>query len=451
MKLKTIYKCQNCAFESSKWVGKCPSCEAWNTFIEDVINVGKKEPVRQHQNLNLAKASIIQDETSENRITTDITELDNVLGGGFKEGSVTLLSGEPGIGKSTLTLQICQKLAEKKQSIFYISGEESVHQIASRAKRLNIKNENISIITENNLEAILDFLEKEKPGFVIIDSIQVINSTEVESFSGSINQIKYCTEQLMTFAKKNNIPLLIIGHVTKEGGIAGPRVLEHLVDTVLFLEGERFQHYRILRGFKNRFGSTNEIGIFEMGEEGLTEVKNPSKIFLEGKKENAIGSAITVNLEGNRPILLEVQALTNTTVFGYPKRTTSGFDLNRLQLLSAVIQKHLKLNLSNQDIYINVVGGFKLNEPANDLSIIMAIISSFKKIALPEKTIFLGEVGLSGELRSISNLSRRIQEAEKLGFEQVITSKTKEKLSQSKIKVTMVQDLEEAMKFNTLN
>jgi len=446
MKLKTIYKCQNCQFESSKWVGKCPECEAWNSLHEETINVGKPEIIRSHQSLDNKPNYISSFDKEEKRVLTKITELDNVLGNGFKEGSLVLLSGEPGIGKSTLTMQICQKVAEQKAKVVYITGEESSEQVANRAVRLGVSNNNIQIISENNLENILDILKNFQPDFIIIDSIQVINSNQIDSLGGSINQIKFCTEEIMTVCKSKNITALIIGHVTKDGNIAGPRVLEHLVDVVLFLEGERYQQLRLLRALKNRYGSTNEIGLFEMNENGLNEIKNPSKIFLDGRKNHAVGSSITVNMEGNRPFLIEVQALTNTTVFGYPKRTTSGYDLNRLQLLAAVIQKHLKLNLNSHDIYLNVVGGFKLNEPANDLAVIMAIISSFKQIPLPENTVFIGEVGLSGELRSVSHLKKRVTEAEKLGFNHIIIPSSKESNSLKSEKIQTVEDLEKAFK-----
>ncbi len=446
MKLKTIYICENCQYESQKWIGKCPACEAWNSFSEDVVMKDSTLQNREARGLAITPSALGHNLNSPQRIVTQMEELNRVLGGGILEGSVTLLSGEPGIGKSTLTLQICQQVAEKKSKVLYISAEESAHQIASRAARLNIKNENIQILSETLLENILSTIEKEKPEFVIVDSIQVIYSSQIPSFAGSMNQVKFCTETLTNFSKKNNIPLFIIGHVTKDGNVAGPRVLEHLVDTVLFIEGERYQNFRIIRCLKNRFGSTNEIGIFEMTEDGLKEIKNPSQIFLEGRKLGSIGSAITATIEGTRPLLVEVQALTNLSPFGYPKRAGSGFDLNRLQLLVAVIQKHLHINLSNQDVYINVVGGLKLNEPAADLAVIMAIISSFKKEPVASDTIYFGEVGLSGELRSVTQTGKRIQEAQKIGFAKAVIPKTKEKISTTKIVIEMLEDLEKFMK-----
>ena len=451
MKTKTVYTCQNCDYQSPKWVGKCPECNTWNSFTEETYRKPTGAISESRHPLSApSKISGLHEYNgpgkTDTRIITRFTDLNLVLGGGFKVGSLVLLSGEPGIGKSTLTMQLCQDAAALDQKVLYISGEESPEQIADRAKRLGVTSPNISLLGETNLENILDHLHKQKPNLIVIDSIQVLHSAEVGSLSGTINQIRFSTEKLMEYCKGNNVTGLIIGHVNKEGSLAGPKVLEHLVDTVLFLEGERYQNFRIIRGLKNRFGSTNEISIMEMHEEGLREIENPSAIFLDGRKSNAIGSALTVTLEGSKPIILEVQALTNTTVFGYPKRTSSGFDLNRLQLLSAVIQKHLKLNLSSQDIFANVVGGFRLAEPAADLSVAMAIISSFKKIALPEKAIFLGEIGLSGELRSIGKLAKRVKEAEKLGFNTIITARSSEKINSGKIKMIHVQDLEQAAK-----
>lgn len=452
MRLKTIYVCQKCEYQSPKWLGKCPECSEWNSFIEDVEAVQSKSERsklsrHQHPTSQSEISKIVSNSEIEKRLSTRFPEFNRVLGGGFKPGSLVLLSGEPGIGKSTLTLQICQDLAEQTDQVFYISGEESAEQISGRAHRLKVNNQNISLLSETNLESILNHLNKNRPNFVIIDSIQVLSSLEMPSLSGSINQVKFCTEALMEFAKANNTIMFIIGHVTKDGNLAGPRVLEHLVDTVLFLEGERSQNYRILRGLKNRFGSTNELAIFEMLPTGLEEVANPSEIFLQGRLPNAIGSAITVSLEGEKALLLEVQALTNTTVFGYPKRTSSGIDLNRLQLIAAVIQKYLKMNLNSQDIYLNVIGGIKIAETASDLSMAMAIISSYKKVPLPNETIFLAEIGLSGELRPIGHLEKRLKEAEKMGFQTIVTAKTSKPVHYSgKIKIISISRLEEAVK-----
>lgn len=448
MKLKTVFNCEKCGYQSQKWLGRCPECEAWNSFYEDIIE--KNKPSKT-QGTSLSTTPLSHESEPEIRINTNIAELNRVLGSGLVKGSMVLLSGEPGIGKSTLTLQISHNIAKNNSKVLYISGEESHHQVSMRAQRLGIKNQNLHFLAETNFENILATIENTKPDFIILDSIQVIYSSEIPSMAGSITQVRFCTESIMNFAKKTATPVLLIGHVTKDGNLAGPRVLEHLVDTVLFLEGERYQNYRVLRSLKNRFGPTHEIGIFEMSEEGLTEVTNASKLFLDGRKEGTIGSAITATLEGTRPLLVEVQALTNVTHFGYPKRAGSGFDLNRMQLLIAVIQKYLNLNLSNQDVYINVVSGFKLHEPAADLAVIMAIISSFKKTALHPTTIYIGEVGLSGELRTVTDLEKRIQEAEKMGFSRIVIPKTSKPFktsnsSSNKAEIIMAESLKDLMK-----
>jgi len=412
MKSTTTYICKSCAYESPKWIGKCPSCNNWNTF-EEKKNIPKKQQKRM-QGIAKKAAPLTFQNTSEQRYKTNISELDNVLGGGFIKDSLVLLSGEPGIGKSTLTLQICEKIASLNKKVLYISGEESPTQISNRASRLGIQNELITIISENSLENIIATLNQEEPDFIIIDSIQVISSESANSLTGSISQVRLATEVLMEFAKKNNKAMLVIGHVTKEGNLAGPRTLEHLVDVVIHLEGERYQNLRLLRGIKNRFGPTSEVGIFEMTQNGLTEVKNPSEKFLEDRKENSIGSILTVTLQGNRPFIIEVQALTNTTVFGYPKRTASGFDVNRLNLLIAVIQKYTGINLTNQDIYVNVIGGIRINEPAADLAVILAILSSYNQKPLPSNYVAIGEVGLSGEIRKTTQMAKRQKEVEKM-------------------------------------
>ncbi len=438
MKLKNVFVCQKCGFTSPKWSGKCPDCDNWNTFIEDVIDI---KPDRVHKGLAAPLQGLTETTLNETRLTTDIAELDRVLGGGLVEGSVILVSGEPGIGKSTLTLNVCANIAKTVKKVLYISGEESGGQISLRAKRLGIANENIFLVSETNLENILATLEKEKPDFTVIDSIQVISSPNLPGTAGSIGQVRFCAESLIGHAKKNGIPLVIVGHVTKDGNLAGPKILEHMVDAVLLIEGERHQNMRIVRSIKNRFGSTNEIGLFEMVESGLVQVQNASRFFLEGRKEGSFGSVITSTMEGTRPLLIEVQALTSLTTFGYPRRAASGFDLNRLQLLIAVIQKHLGLDLLNQDVFINVVGGFRLADPAADLAVVSAIISSFKKEPAADDAVYIGEVGLSGELRTVPHLERRIQEAAKIGFKKIYVPKTAEKTSAKGISLTPITDI----------
>lgn len=450
MKVKTIFVCQKCGFQSPKWLGRCPDCQEWNSLSEESqMTAPKNNSIsasrHEHRPVNSILKLDQHRESAVSRFPTRFTDLNNVLGGGVKIGSLILLSGEPGIGKSTLTLELCADAVTAQQSVLYISGEESSEQIASRARRLKINSADISLLSETCLENILGQLENLQPQVLVIDSIQVLYSLDIASLPGSISQIRYCTERLMEVCKSRQITCLIVGHVNKEGELAGPKVLEHLVDTVLFIEGERHQQLRLIRGLKNRFGSTNEIAIMEMGESGLTEVANPSEIFLQGRKKNALGSAITVTLEGTRPLLLEVQALTNPTIFGYPKRTANGLDINRLQLIAAVLQKYLKMNLNAQDIFANVIGGFKLSEPSVDLSVAMAIISSFKKIPLPEKSVFLGEIGLSGELRPASHLEKRIKEASKLGFDTIVTAASpKTPTGGGKSKILSVNDLEQA-------
>ncbi|MFH1284079.1 MAG: DNA repair protein RadA [Candidatus Peregrinibacteria bacterium] len=433
MKLKTIYVCQKCSYETSKWTGRCPQCEAWNSLTEDVINVGRSDISKTPRKLKISPASpapLNKIKSDTKKILTGIGEFDRVIGDGIVPGSLTLLSGEPGIGKSTLTLQLANNIAKTEKTLL-VSGEESVEQIANRAERLGLNEKNLTALNELNLETILETVRKEKPGFVIIDSIQVISSMDLPSSPGSITQVRYCTERLMETAKTTSIPVILIGHVTKDGTLAGPRVLEHLVDTVLHLEGDRFQQFRILRSAKNRFGSCSEVGIFEMTEKGMTEVKNPSQQFLEGRKENAIGSSITVAVEGTRPFLVEVQALVSTSPFGYPKRTANGFDLNRLQILIAVLEKHGRLSLQNQDVFVNVVGGIKLKEPASDLAVLMAIASSFLKKPINPSIAIFGEVGLSGELRKVSHFEKREKEANALGFTKIISSENFREITQA--------------------
>ncbi len=421
MKLKTIYLCTKCGAESPKWGGQCLGCGSWNTIVEDVVNIGKKE--KAISSVALKPTITIKHRSAKNqRLHTQISEFDRVVGGGFTSDSVVLLAGDPGIGKSTLTLQICDRMAGIGQKVLYFSGEESVDQISDRANRLKAKNP-ISVLNLNSLESILATIEAEKPGFVVVDSVQVMASEELASQAGSISQVRYVTEQLMQVSKSQNIPILLIGHVNKEGNLAGPQVLTHLVDTVLFLEGDRFHQFRLLRTTKNRFGAVDEVGVFAMEEKGLIEVKNPSALFLEGRAENPIGSVIVPVLEGTRTFLVEVQTLTSYTHFGYPKRTASGVDLNRLNIILAVLERYAKIKLDNTDVFVNVVGGLKLSEPAIDLAVAMAVASSKTKKPLPPDLVVMGEIGLSGEVRNVTQMEKRLKEAEKLGFKQILSAK----------------------------
>ncbi len=418
MKLKTVYICQNCQFQTSKWAGKCNDCGTWNSMMEDVINVGKEaKKSRVVRRSTTEKPQGIQLKSpSVTRTITGISEWDQVLGGGMVEGSLVLLSGEPGIGKSTLTLQVVDRMAAKKESVLYVTGEESVDQVSDRAKRLGCSQENVQLLFETQLESLLTTIELIKPEFLVVDSIQVMTSAEIPGSAGSISQVRFVTEVLMNTIKRLKIPTLLIGHVNKDGNIAGPKVLEHLVDTVLILEGERDRELRMLRAVKNRFGSVSEVGLFEMTEKGMVEVLNPGERTLENRPENTMGSCLTMSLEGHRPLLMEVQALVSKTNFGYPKRTSSGFDRNRLELLVAVLQKHTKLNLADQDIYINVVGGLRLQDPAADLAICMALASSLLKKTVPRDLVVFGEVGLTGEVRPGFRAAEREKAVKKLGL-----------------------------------
>lgn len=418
MKLKTVYICQNCESQSPKWLGKCPQCNSWNSLVEEVVNVGKAEPSKSAlRGVAPRSPEALKLQTNPlERLASGIEEWDQVLGGGFMPSQLVLLSGEPGIGKSTLTLQITGKMALQKEKVLYVTGEESVEQVADRAHRLGIQSQNLVLLQENNLENLLSVVRSEKPDFLVVDSVQVMSSEELPSGAGSIGQVRLVTESLMQVIKSEHIPTLLIGHVNKEGQIAGPKVLEHLVDTVLLLEGERDHEFRVLRSLKNRFGSVNEVGFFEMEEAGMRELKNPGEKVLQNRPADAIGSALSMIMEGNRPLLLEVQALVSRTVFGYPKRTASGFDRNRLELLVAVLQKHTDMNFLDQDVYVNVVGGLKVHDPALDLAVCLALSSSYNKKPLPTDLVAFGEVGLTGEVRSVSRMKERSSALEKLGL-----------------------------------
>lgn len=418
---KTVFYCQSCGYESAKWMGQCPGCREWNTFVEEPVIVSggsnrKLTAIRREEPTLLSKVS----RENNCRISTEIQEFDRVLGGGIVSGSMVLVGGDPGIGKSTLLLQMCLLLVSRNHKVLYISGEESLQQIKIRADRLGDYSGDLMMLCETDLETIQEVIERIRPELVVIDSIQTMCKSDVSSAPGSVSQVRESTGVFMKIAKTLGVTVFIVGHVTKEGVVAGPRVLEHMVDTVLYFEGERHAAYRILRSVKNRFGSTNEIGVFEMGESGLREVLNPSQYLLDGRPEGASGSVVACLMEGTRPVMVEVQALVCRTNFNMPRRTAAGMDYNRVNLLMAVIEKRLGLSLANWDAYINIAGGMKLNVPALDLAVVAAIISSYKDLAIDEKTVIFGEVGLSGEVRGVSMAAQCVQEAKKLGFEKCI-------------------------------
>jgi len=420
-KIKTSYICSECGFESPKWYGKCPSCGEWNTLNEE-LNSQQTKNSFSNSFSTVNQVLALDDICGENdeRIPTKIEEFDRVLGGGIVEGSLVLLSGDPGIGKSTILLQICQNLGSKGQKILYVSGEESANQIKLRAVRIGVTTNNLFILSQTDLATIVECIKAEKPDIVIIDSIQTMVYEQVNSSAGSITQVRECTNVFMHTAKGLGIPIFIVGHVNKDGAIAGPKVLEHIVDTVLYFEGERNYSYRILRGVKNRFGSTNEIGVFEMTADGLKEVLNPSLMMISGRPKNTSGTCVACVMEGTRPILAEVQGLVCATGFGTPRRMSTGFDYNRMSMLLAVLEKRAGYFFNNMDAYVNVVGGLKLDEPAADLTVALALVSSLKDKAVDDKTIAFGEVGLAGEIRAVNNCEQRIAEAKRLGFERCI-------------------------------
>ena len=418
-KVKSVFVCRECGFESPKWLGKCSGCGAWNSMDEEIVAPKTASSPALNKTTAFAKPLNEINISEEERFVTQIDELDRVLGGGIVKGSVVLLSGDPGIGKSTILLQICNSL-QKNLKILYVSGEESASQIKLRASRLGVESHNVSIMTETDTETVCEYISSAKPDLVMIDSIQTMSLSGLSSSAGSIVQVRESTNLLMRTGKSLGIPIFIVGHVNKGGDIAGPKVMEHIVDTVLYFEGERNQSYRILRGIKNRFGSTNEIGVFEMTDIGLKEVENPSAMLLSGRMADVSGGCITCVIEGTRPILAEVQGLVTPSGFGNARRTATGFDYNRLNLLVAVLEKRLKLNFSNFDTYVNIIGGMRLDEPAADLAVAMALVSGYRDIPLEENLIAFGEIGLSGEIRSVSRVQSRINEAARLGFTKCI-------------------------------
>jgi len=428
-KIKTAFFCSNCGYMSAKWQGKCSSCNQWNTLVEEVIEKDKDEQNWKGYSAETTtnKAIALNDVQTkvEKRIITPDPELNRVLGGGIVAGSIVLVAGEPGIGKSTLFLQIGLMLQNLR--VLYISGEESEQQIKMRAERVNIQNDNFYLLTETNTNSIFNEIKKVKPNVVIIDSIQTLQSSLIESSAGSVSQIRECTSEFQRFAKETNTPVFLIGHITKDGSIAGPKILEHIVDTVLQFEGDRHYAYRILRTLKNRFGSTNEIGIYEMDAGGMKTVANPSEILITQREENLSGTSIAATLEGMRPLLIEVQALVTQSVYGTPQRTVSGFDLRRLQLLLAVLEKRGGFHFGVKDVFVNIAGGLKVEDPSIDLAVICSLLSSYEDVSLPQKICFAGEVGLNGEIRAVNRIEQRIAEAEKLGFDKIIVSKYNKK------------------------
>jgi DNA repair protein RadA/Sms len=438
-KAKSIYVCSECGYESVKWYGKCPTCGEWNTMQEQApIVAGKKRSGSFNSKVSIQSVLKLSEISSdiESRLLTGIKEFDRVLGGGIVEGSLVLLSGDPGIGKSTILLQICQKLGESKK-ILYISGEESARQIKLRANRLNVDTENLYILAQTDVSVIVETVKAEHPDMVVIDSIQTMMLDDVSSSAGSITQVRECTNIFMHLAKSLGIPIFVVGHVNKDGAIAGPKVLEHIVDTVLYFEGERNYSYRILRSAKNRFGSTNEIGVFEMTQGGLKEVENPSLMMLSGRPKNTSGTCVACTMEGSRPILAEVQGLVTASGFGTPRRMSTGFDYNRMSMIIAVLEKRAGYYFNGMDTYLNVIGGLKLYEPAADLSVALALVSSLKDEVVNENTLAFGEIGLAGEIRAVNNCEQRITEAKRLGFTKCIIPFHNYKSLSKDLKVSM--------------
>lgn len=454
-KLKQVYICQECGYESGKWMGKCPSCNEWGSLVEEVVEAKKPSLTAPSSRGAASSAPVkLRDVKIENetRTTTGMKELDRVLGGGIVKGSLILVGGDPGIGKSTLLLQICEELGNQNRQVLYISGEESVAQIKMRGERLNVHTENLNLLAETNMSFIEAHIKNTKPDLVILDSIQTVYCDDITSAPGSVSQVREATHKLMNLGKGYGITIMIVGHVTKEGALAGPRVLEHMVDTVLYFEGERHASFRILRAVKNRFGSTNEIGVFEMQDVGLKEVLNPSEIMLAGRPMDVAGSLVSCALEGTRPMLIEVQALASFTSFGMPRRTATGIDYNRMVILIAVLEKRAGLDMGNYDVYVNLAGGMRINEPSLDLAAALAIASSFRNTPIDPHTVVFGEVGLTGEIRGVAMAEKRVVEAAKLGFKTCIMPKANvEKLPFIKgIKVIGVSHIGEALEVITV-
>lgn len=448
-KKSTAFFCQSCGYESAKWLGQCPGCREWNTFVEEPVDKGSKSG-KMSFSPGRAVPVMLKDITGgeSERISSGIGEFDRVLGGGIVKGSLVLIGGDPGIGKSTLLLQVTRNLTKTGHKVLYVSGEESLRQIKMRADRLGTDFDTLKILCETNLSDIGEAIKAEAPETVVIDSIQTMYKEDISSAPGSVSQVREATSFLMQIAKQLEINIFIVGHVTKEGAVAGPRVLEHMVDTVLYFEGDRHASYRILRGVKNRFGSTDEIGVFEMRAEGLKEVLNPSEFMLSGRAGDASGSVITCSMEGTRPVMIEIQALVCRSNFGIPRRQTTGMDYNRVNLLMAVIEKRAGLNIGDHDAYVNIAGGLKINEPSLDLATVMAIVSSFRNKAVDEKTVIFGEVGLSGEVRAVSQAEQRVSEAYKLGFTTVVlpASNISDRLKSFKgIEIIPVSNIKEAL------
>lgn len=444
-KEKSVFFCQECGYESAKWLGKCPGCGQWNTFVEELVSKQSNDTARLLPSSEpMTLQEIYYDDVL--RIDTGIHELNRVLGGGMVPGALMLLAGDPGIGKSTLTMQLTGSI-QMQEKILYVSGEESRQQLKMRAQRLGVSTEQLYILTENNLAVIEKHIDKIKPGLLILDSIQTVYLPEITSAPGSVSQLRECTGKLLQWAKGLGLSVIVVGHVTKDGSVAGPRVLEHMVDTVLFFEGERHNHFRVLRALKNRFGSTNEIGVFEMQEQGLRQVHNPSEVFLSERPQDTIGSVVVPCMEGTRPVLVELQALVASSPYGQPRRMTNGADYNRTAMLLAVLEKKMRLPIGNQDIYLNVVGGLKVDEPAIDLGIIAALVSSMQNRPLLDDAVVMGEVGLTGEVRTVNFLDKRLIEAEKMGFRVAVVPQGNLKSGQKyPIEVKGVRNVGEALR-----